>query len=101
MFNWINTPKDKGRIKQLILEFVAVPGPDDPAGSPGNPNGDVLYEIGHEDGENFIPIETRTLHFDLAGVKAIISAIQGTSTLGEARNAVEALLVAQLERAST
>jgi hypothetical protein len=97
MFNWETTVKNKGRIKQLILEFVGVPGPN----GPGDPNGDVVYEVGYDDGGEFIAVEVHTLHFELAGVQAIVAAIQGTSTMGQARDAVEALLIAQLEKAST
>ena len=87
MFNWTVVPKDKGRIKQLIIEFVP------------EPNGDVLYEVGYEDG-GFVAVETRTLHFELAGVQAIVEAIQATDTIAGAKQAVEDLLVAQLEEAS-
>ncbi len=90
MFNWTVVPKDKGRIKQLIIEFT----------SPDGPNGDVTYEIGYEDEGEFVSVETRTLHFELAGVQAIVTAIQGTSTMEQARDVIEALLVAQLEKAS-
>ncbi len=88
MFNWTVVPKDKGRIKQLIIEFEP------------EANGDVQYEVGYEDEEEFVPVEIRTLHFELAGVQAIISAIQGTGTMEQAKDAVEALLVAQLDEAS-
>ncbi len=88
MFDWTVIPKDKGRIKQLIIEFVP------------EPNGDVTYEIGYEDGGEFVSVETRSLHFELAGVQSIVSAIQGTGTMGQARDVVEALLVARLDEAS-
>lgn len=88
MFDWAVVPKDKGRIKQLIIEFEP------------EANGDVTYEVGYEDGGEFVSIETRTLHFELAGVQAIVSAIQGTSTMGQAKQVVEDLLIEELDEAS-
>lgn len=89
MFNWTVVAKDKGRIKQLVIEFAP------------EANGDVLYEIGYEDGGDFVSVETRTLHFNGVGVQSVVEAIQATDTLVGARDAVEALLVAQLDEAST
>jgi len=88
MFNWTTTQKNKGRIKQLIIEFEP------------EANGDVLYEVGHEDGGEFVAEETRTLHFEEAGVQAVVEAIQATTTMGQAKQVVEDLLVAELDEAS-
>jgi hypothetical protein len=84
MFNWTTTQRNKGRLKQLIIEFT--PSTDE-EGNPVNYNGDLMYEVGHMEGSDFVVDEVHT--------------IQSTSTIAEAKQAIEDLLVSQLGKAST
>lgn len=96
MFNWTEQQINKGRLHSLIIEFEPKPseGPEEDI------NGDVIYQLGYLEDENFISVRNPTLHFSAAGVISIVEAIQGTQTPAEAKAAVEALLITALPDAS-
>ena len=96
MFDWTETTIDKGRMKSLVIEFEAVP----EEGEPDGLNGDINYQLGYMDGEDFVTAKNRTLHFGRSGVLQVVAAIQDTETAGEAKTAVEDLLVTALDNAS-
>jgi hypothetical protein len=99
MFDATTTLRNKGRIRRLILELI--PTKDDSGGGDDIPyNGDIVYDIGHEEDGEFIADESHTLHFGDNGVDLLIGAIQGTTTMGGALQAVESLLLSRVENIS-
>lgn len=59
--------------------------------------GSIQYDVGYDDAGNFVQTSTHRVNISKSQAIALIADIQATTTVTEARNAVEAFLEALIE----